>query len=260
MLWDISDMNEVLIDQKSDLGAMMPIFTEATHAPTGTLGFPKNWEKIEITDGVFAYPSGQVALQDFNFSLARDEKLGVAGPSGSGKSTLVKLLLGLYKIQKGAFRVDDTNFYEISHDDLMRHVSVVLQETELFNMSLADNITVMRPLDQKLLDKAIEISQLQEVIARLPEGINSLIGERGYMLSGGERQRLGIARAIYKNAPIMIFDEATSALDNETEKRIMEKLLSDFGKDKTFLFIAHRLSTLEYMERSITIKEGIATI
>ena len=259
MLWDISDMNEVLIDQKSDLGNMMPIFTEQTHAPTGTLAFPVDWQKLEIKDGEFAYPSGQVALQDFNFSLARDEKLGVAGASGSGKSTLVKLLLGLYKLQSGKFQVDGVNFYDISHDDLMRHVSVVLQETELFNMSLADNITVMRLLDQELLEKAIEISQLKEVIDRLPEGINALIGERGYMLSGGERQRLGIARAIYKNAPIMIFDEATSALDSETEKRIMEGLLSDFGTNKTFLFIAHRLSTLEYMERSVRIEDGMAT-
>ncbi len=256
MLWDVSDMNESLIDYKSDIGNMMPIFWEETHAPTGKAAFPKDWRKITIQGGHFAYPSGQVGMQDFDFELRRGEKLGIAGTSGSGKSSLVKILLGLYKIQKGSFGVDQTNFYDISHEDLMRHVSVVLQETELFNMSLQDNITMMRDLDPVLLERAIEVSQLREVIDKLAQGVDSLIGEKGYMLSGGERQRLGIARAIYKNAPIMILDEATSALDVETERQIMEKLLRDDAGNHTFMAIAHRQSTLDYTDRVITIEHG----
>ncbi len=256
MLWDISDMNEVIIDHKSDLGNMMPIFWEETHVPTGKDAFPANWQKIKIAGGHFAYPSGQVGMQDFDFELRRGEKLGIAGTSGSGKSSLIKILLGLYKIQQGSFTVDNVDFYRISHEDLMRHVSVVLQETELFNMSLQDNITMMRDLDPVLLEQAIEISQLRNVIDKLSQGVDSLIGEKGYMLSGGERQRLGIARAIYKNAPIMILDEATSALDIETERQIMEKLLRDYGKSRTFMVIAHRQSTLQYTDRVIMIENG----
>jgi len=117
-------------------------------------------------------------------------------------------------------------------------------------------------IDKELLDIAVEISNLDEVIGRLPEGLDAMIGEKGYMLSGGERQRLGIARAIYKNAPIIILDEATSSLDSETEGKIMEKLLGEYGKDKTFLIIAHRLGTLKYtdniavMERGKVVEEG----
>ena len=133
---------------------------------------------------------------------------------------------------------------------------MVLQETELFNLSLRDNITMMRSSNAELLNQAIEISQLGEVINKLPEGLDSRIGEKGYMLSGGERQRLGIARAIYKNAPIIILDEATSSLDSETEGRIMEKLLGDYGRDKTFLIIAHRLGTLKYTDKIAVMEEG----
>lgn len=256
MLWDISDMNENLIDYKSDVGNMMPIFEEELSAPTGTLAFPNSWNAIRISSGSFAYPSGQVGMKNFDFQLRFHEKLGVAGTSGSGKSTLIKILLGLYRIQDGSFAVDRTNFYDIAHDELMRNVSVVLQESELFNMTLKDNITMMRELDMDLLNLAIEVSQLREVIDRLPDGVDSLIGEKGYMLSGGERQRLGIARAIYKNAPIMFFDEATSSLDSETERKIMDGLFHKLGSEKTFLIVAHRLTTLRYTDRVIVVEEG----
>ena len=115
---------------------------------------------------------------------------------------------------------------------------------------------MMRNLDVGLLSKAVEISQLKEVIDKLPNGLDSLIGEKGYMLSGGERQRLGIARAIYKNAPIVILDEATSSLDSETEGRVMEKLLGEYGKEKTFLIIAHRLGTLKYTDSISVMEDG----
>ena len=209
-----------------------------------------------MKDAFFAYPSGQMGMQKLKLTLNRNEKLGIAGTSGSGKSTLVKILLGLYEIQNGSFKVGDIDFYSISHEELMKNISVVLQETELFNISLRENITGMRDLDQKLLDQAIDIAQLREVVNGLPEGLDSLIGERGYMLSGGERQRLGIARAIYKNAPIMIFDEATSSLDSETEGKILNALFAEFGKEKTFLIIAHRLATLQNTDRVMVIEEG----
>ncbi|MEK7113638.1 MAG: ABC transporter ATP-binding protein, partial [Patescibacteria group bacterium] len=176
--------------------------------------------------------------------------------SGSGKSTLAKVILGLYALKSGNFKIGEKDYYSITHNDALSHLTVVLQETELFNLSLRDNITMMRAEDTSLLEKAVEISQLKEVINKLPEGLDSMIGEKGYMLSGGERQRLGIARAIYKNAPIIILDEATSSLDSEIEGKIMEKLLGEYGEEKTFLIIAHRLGTLKYTDNIAVMEEG----
>ncbi|MFZ2150250.1 MAG: ABC transporter ATP-binding protein [Minisyncoccia bacterium] len=245
-----------LIDLKSDLGQMMPIFNQTEFVKTGKETFPKNWDKIEIKNGVMDYGSGQSGLNDFSLTLSKNTKTGVAGLSGSGKSTLAKIILGLYALRKGEFKIGNKDYYSISHNETLSNISVVLQETELFNLSLRDNITMMREEDSNLLDIAVNISELKEVIAKLPQGLDSMIGEKGYMLSGGERQRLGIARAIYKSAPIIILDEATSSLDSETEGKIMEKLLGEYGKDKTFLIIAHRLGTLKYTDNIVVMGQG----
>lgn len=252
---DLSDLHMDLIDLRSDLGNMMPIFKETEFIKTGNEKFPKDWNKIEIKNAVMDYDSGQMGLQDFNLVLKRNTKTGIAGLSGSGKSTLAKIILGLYALKSGEFKIGDKDYYSISHNETLSNLTVVLQETELFNLSLRDNITMMRGENTELLNIAVEISQLREVIDKLPDGLNSLIGEKGYMLSGGERQRLGIARAIYKNAPIIILDEATSSLDSETEGKIMAKLLGGYGKDKTFLIIAHRLGTLKYAD-NIAVMDG----
>ena len=261
-LTDISDLHADLIDLRSDLGNMMPIFRETEFIKTGNESFPKNWQKIEIKNAVMDYGSGQMGLKDFNLELTKNTKTGIAGLSGSGKSTLAKIILGLYALKSGEFKIGEKNYYSISHNETLSNITVVLQETELFNLSLRDNITMMRGENTELLNEAVQISQLSEVINKLREGLDSIIGEKGYMLSGGERQRLGIARAIYKNAPIVILDEATSSLDSETEGKIMEKLLGVYGKEKTFLIIAHRLGTLKYtdniavMERGRVVEEG----
>lgn len=245
-----------MIDHRSDLANMMPIFRETEFIKTGNDPFPKEWDKIEIKNGVMDYGSGQMGLKDFSLTLPRNSKTGVAGLSGSGKSTLAKIMLGLYSLKEGSFKIGNKDYYSISHNDAISHITVVLQETELFNLSLKENITMMRPEDPVLLERAIEISQLTNVINKLPEGVNSMIGEKGYMLSGGERQRLGIARAVYKNAPIIILDEATSSLDSETEGKIMANLLGEFGQDKTFLIIAHRLGTLKYTDNIVVMENG----
>ena len=255
-LGDFSGLHSELIDLRSDLSQMMPIFTETEFIKTGNESFPKNWDKIEIKNAFMDYGSGQTGLKDFSLTLKRNTKNGIAGLSGSGKSTLAKVILGLYALKSGSFKIGEKDYYSITHNDTLSHLTVVLQETELFNLSLRDNITMMRAENTSLLEKAVEISQLKEVINKLPEGLDSMIGEKGYMLSGGERQRLGIARAIYKNAPIIILDEATSSLDSETEGKIMEKLLGEYGKDKTFLIIAHRLGTLKYTDNIAVMEEG----
>jgi ABC-type multidrug transport system fused ATPase/permease subunit len=261
-LTDLSELHMDLIDLKSDIKNMMPIFWETEFIKTGSDPFPHSWNRIEMKNVSMDYGSGQMGLNDFNLVLGRNTKTGVAGLSGSGKSTLAKIILGLYAIKSGEFKIGNKNYYDISHNDTLSHITVVLQETELFNLSLRENITMMRGEDESLLNMAISISELGGVIDRLPEGLDAKIGEKGYMLSGGERQRLGIARAIYKNSGIIILDEATSSLDSETEGKIMEKLLGEYGKDKTFLIIAHRLGTLKYtdniavMDRGSVVEEG----
>ena len=253
---DISNLHMELIDLRSDVGNMMPIFRETEFIKRGNEMFPGNWQKIEFKNAAMDYGSGQMGLRDFSLALERNTKTGIAGLSGSGKSTLAKIILGLYALKSGEFKIGGQNYYSISHNETLSNITVVLQETELFNLSLRDNITMMRAGNDALLNQATEISQLGEVIEKLPEGLDSRIGEKGYMLSGGERQRLGIARAIYKNAPIVILDEATSSLDSETEGRIMEKLLGTYGADKTFLIIAHRLGTLKYTDKIAVMEEG----
>ncbi|MBP9711793.1 MAG: ABC transporter ATP-binding protein [Candidatus Pacebacteria bacterium] len=255
-LANVSSKHMEIIDLRSDLGNMMPIFKETELIKTGNNSFPKNWDKIEIKNAVMDYGSGQMGLKDFSLTLERGTKTGVAGLSGSGKSTLAKIILGLYALKEGKFKVGNQSYYNISHNETLNNITVVLQETELFNLSLKDNITMMRGEDIELLNQAIEISQLKEVINKLPDGLNSMVGEKGYMLSGGERQRLGIARAIYKNSPIIILDEATSSLDSETEGKVMEKLLGAYGKGKTFLIIAHRLGTLKYTDNIAVMEDG----
>ena len=259
-LGDVSDLYQDMIDFRSDLGNMMPIFRETEFIKRGNESFPKEWNRIEIKNGSMQYGSGQVGLANFSLMLKRNTKTGLAGLSGSGKSTLAKIILGLYALQSGEFKIGQgknmQNYYSIAHNETLGNITVVLQETELFNLSLRDNITMMRGENRELLEQAVAISQLKEIVDRLPQGLDSLIGEKGYMLSGGERQRLGIARAIYKNAPIVILDEATSSLDSETEGKIMEKLLGEYGQDKTFLIIAHRLGTLKYTDNIAVMEHG----
>lgn len=252
----ITEVSGNIIQLKSDLLRMMPIFLEKPNIKTGLENFPTNWKSINIVNADFNYQARHVGLNNLNLIINKNEKIGIAGESGSGKSTLVKIILGLYKLENGEFKVGDKNYYDISHEKIMKNISVVLQETELFNLSLLENITLMRKLDLNMLKLAIDISCLQDVIDKLPSGLDTLIGEKGYSLSGGERQRIGIARAIYKNAPIIIFDEATSSLDSMTEKKIIDQLFLEFGANKTFIIIAHRVSTLKNSDRVLVFEKG----
>ncbi|MFA6004902.1 MAG: ABC transporter ATP-binding protein [Patescibacteria group bacterium] len=249
-----TDVFDELIDYRSAFARMMPIFWETIPKTDGTALFPDNWNSIVVNDGVFAYPAsdpekkptakGRFALRLGNFEITRNCHLGVVGHSGSGKSTLAKILLGIYQLRSGEFTVDGLPYQNIRHDEVTRAMTIVLQDSEMFNLSLKDNITLMRSVTPELFEKAIRISQLAEVVAKLPNGLDTLIGEKGYRLSGGERQRVGIARAICKNSGIMVLDEATSSLDSKTEQLIQEGIDHELA-DKTLIVIAHRLSTLK---------------
>ncbi|HRZ95505.1 MAG TPA: ABC transporter ATP-binding protein [Candidatus Moranbacteria bacterium] len=243
-----------LIQTKAGIGQMMSVFEKKTEVKTGDENFPEVWQNIKIIGGQFLYKSDN-GLRELNFKIRKGERIGVVGKTGSGKSTLAKILLGLYPIEKGKFLIDNQNFYNINSDFVFKNISVVPQEIEMFNMSFAENITLFRKIESEIFERAIQIAQLQEVIDTLPEGPDTLIGEKGYRLSGGERQRLAIARSICQNSQILILDEATSSLDSRTEKKIYEALEENFP-DKTIIAIAHHIQTLEKTDRIYVFDQG----
>ena len=187
----------------------------------------------------------------------RGEKVGIAGESGSGKSTVARLLTGVYRVERGSIGFDGESIYGFSRGSVSQQISVVLQETELFNLSLRDNLTLLKAPGgaDAVLAKALRVAELEALIARLPEGLDTIIGEKGYRVSGGERQRIGIARALYRQPELLILDEATSALDAETEQTIHRRLLEEYH-EVTMLVIAHRLSTLAEVNRLYVLERG----
>lgn len=255
---------ERLINAKGGIARMMPIFWGDAGTHEGTQSFPSSWSQIKIRQASFAYPkkspqegdvSADFGLADLSVTIGRHQKIGVVGASGSGKSTFAKILLGLYPLSSGEFAIGPTAFDTIKRDDLTDAVALVLQESEMFNLSLKENITLMRAFDPARFETAVTTAQLMPLIAKLPEGIETLIGEKGYRLSGGERQRIGIARALYKNPQILVLDEATSSLDSKTEA-LIQKGLHESLRETTVISIAHRVSTLKDTDAIIVFSEG----
>lgn len=210
------------------------------------LGAPEV-ESIQFKEVDFSYMAeekGQKTLDKIDLTLKRGESIGLVGPTGSGKSTLVKLLLRFYDVATGEILLDGKSIREWQFHPLRRLFSYVGQEVYLFNGSVAENIGFGTPgASRGQIEEAAKKASVHEFIQSLPQGYETLIGERGQKLSGGQKQRLSLARAILKNAPIFIFDEATSAVDNETEA-VIQKSLEELTKTKTAIIIAHRLSTV----------------
>lgn len=252
---DFTDRIQLMIERKSNLGRMMSIFWGNNPLSKGKRKFPASWDGIRIRDAMFRY-GDKPAIGPLSVDIRRGEVIGIAGHSGSGKSTLIKLLLGLYHLESGELKIGEEPIAEIRHEELTSNVAVVLQETELFNFSLKENLTMMRDVPADLLERACEIACLQDLIARLPGGLDTVVGEKGYSLSGGERQRVGIARAICRNAPILLLDEATSALDSATEQRVTDGLMQEFAQGRTMIIVAHRISTLREANRIIVFDHG----
>lgn len=221
----------------------------------GKVKLPGAWSKIKIEHLSFKYAENEV-LNDISFEIKRGEKIGIVGLSGAGKSTLFKLLLKEYEDYKGLIKFDDLNLHEVSPKDYYAHTAVVLQETEVFNFSLKDNVIIGREnYSKSAFDKALEISHVKDFLHKLPQSVDTLIGEKGVKLSGGEKQRLGIARAVYKEPELLLLDEATSHLDIESEKSIQDSL-HKFFESVTAVVIAHRLTTIKEMDRIIVIEGG----
>lgn len=203
----------------------------------------------------FGYGSDMI-FRRLSLSIAPGERVGVVGRSGAGKSTLVKLLLHHYELESGYIAIDNIDISSVTQESLRSAISVVPQDPQLFHRSITENIAYGRPgATDAEVQEAARLAQAHDFISRLPEGYDSMVGERGVKLSGGERQRIAIARAILKNAPILLLDEATSALDSESEVEI-QKALKRLMQGKTVLAIAHRLSTLREMDRIIVMDRG----
>ena len=211
---------------------------------------------IEFKDVNFSY-SEQKILNNINLTIDSGKKTAFVGMSGSGKSTLINLLLRFYDHYKGTIKIDQKDIKSLSLFDLRENISLITQETLLFNESILDNIRYgnMSSNDDEIQEIA-DISGVSKFANQLPDKLNTIVGESGIKLSGGQRQRIAIARALIKDAPILIMDEATSSLDNLTEKEI-QSALDELMKDKTTIIIAHRLSTIQNADVIFTLEKGI---
>lgn len=211
---------------------------------------------ISIRNVTFGYDSYNPVLENINLEVKQGEMIGIVGHSGCGKTTLINLLMRLYDVTEGAILIDDVNIKDISQNALRSQIGVVLQETHLFSGSIRDNIRYSKPLaTNEEVIQAARLANAHDFIINLPEGYNTMVGEKGFSLSGGERQRIAIARALIHDPRILILDEATAALDTETEKLIQDAI-NKLTKGRTTFSIAHRLSTLRNADKLIVLDRG----
>jgi len=204
----------------------------------------------------FAYDPERPILHDVSFSIAPGEKVAVVGPSGAGKSTLARLLFRFYDIPQGRILINDQDISEVTQDSLRRAIGIVPQDTVLFNDTLYYNIAYARPdASRAEIEQAARLANIHGFIAGLPEGYDTVVGERGLKLSGGEKQRVAIARAVLKNPPVLVFDEATSSLDSHSEQSILDAL-HEVAEHHTTLVIAHRLSTIVDADQILVMQDG----
>jgi len=213
-------------------------------------------DKIQIKDVSFKYESEDIVLKNISFEIEKGSAVALVGSSGSGKSTLADLIPRFYDVNQGAIEIDGQDIRHVTLNSLRRLMGIVTQETILFNDTIKANIAYgQKDVDDKQVIAAATAANALEFIEELPEGLDTVIGEKGVKLSGGQRQRLAIARAIMKNPPILILDEATSALDTESE-RLVQEALGTLMTDRTVLVIAHRLSTVTNADKIIVLEKG----
>jgi ABC-type multidrug transport system fused ATPase/permease subunit len=210
---------------------------------------------LELNQVSFSYIEGEKVLENITLDIPASKVVALVGPTGVGKSTLVSLIPRFYDVVSGTIKLDGIDIREIEVEELRQNISIVLQDVFLFHGSVRDNILFGKPdaSDEEIV-KAAQVANAHEFIQKLPEGYNTIIGERGVKLSGGQRQRISIARAVLKNTPILILDEATSSVDTETEL-LIQQALERLMAGRTTIIIAHRLSTIRNADK-IVVLEG----
>ncbi|HMR73142.1 MAG TPA: ABC transporter ATP-binding protein [Candidatus Saccharibacteria bacterium] len=231
---------------------MSPSVADKAHA--GTLTVMKGVVRYDAVS--FSYNPESPVLENVSFTVDAGKKVALVGESGEGKTTLTSLLMRLYNVGAGRITIDGTDIAEVRQTSLREHIAVVFQEPALFSGTIRENIAYAKPrATEREIKKAAEAANAYDFIMNLEAGFDTEIGERGLKLSGGQKQRIAIARAILKDAPILILDEATSSLDNKAE-RLVQEALDRLMKGRTTLIIAHRLSTIAHVDTIVTLKNG----
>jgi subfamily B ATP-binding cassette protein MsbA len=211
---------------------------------------------VEFERVSFSYESGKgEALREISLQVPAGQSIAIVGRSGSGKSTLVNLLPRFYDVKSGAVRIDGHGVREYDLRSLRDQIAVVSQDVVLFNDTIRNNIAFGSQVSDEAMGRVVEAAYLAEFVRNQPAGLEAMVGDRGVLLSGGQRQRIAIARALLKDAPILILDEATSALDTEAERHI-QAALAQLVRNRTTFVIAHRLSTVEQADRIIVLDSG----
>jgi ATP-binding cassette subfamily B protein len=229
---------------------------EALPVQQGTNEFNPEHFDIEFRNVDFSYESGKQVLSNVSFKAEQGQVTALVGPSGGGKSTAAKLAARFWDIDGGKILLGGEDISKIEPETLLSRYSVVFQDVVLFNASIADNIRIgKKDASDEEVRKAAEAAQCHDFIERMPSGYDTIIGENGETLSGGERQRISIARALLKDAPIVLLDEATASIDVENETRIQAGI-SALIKNKTLLIIAHRMRTIAHADKIVVLKDG----
>jgi ATP-binding cassette, subfamily B, bacterial MsbA len=236
--------------------AILDVKPEIEDRP-GAIPLPPFRQSIEFHQVSYRYNDENLVLSDINLTVPAGEALAIVGPSGGGKTTLTNLIPRFLDLKEGAIRIDGIDIREVTIASLRQQIAIVSQQTILFNDTVRNNIAYGdQEATEEQIFAAARAAHAFDFIQTLPQGFDTVIGEGGARLSGGEKQRISIARALLKNAPILILDEATSSLDTESEREV-QKALENLMKDRTTLVIAHRLSTIKNADRILVIKDGL---
>jgi subfamily B ATP-binding cassette protein HlyB/CyaB len=251
-LWNEFQQTLLSVDR---LGDILNTPTENVNKQAITL--PKLQGEVRFENLSFKYnPDAPLVLNGFNLKVNPGESIGLVGRSGSGKSTLTKLIQRLYIASQGAMYVDGVDIRHMNPSWLRHNIGVVLQDNYLFSGSIKENIEYSMPgVPVERIIEAAKIAGADEFVSEMPEGYDTLVGERGSSLSGGQKQRIAIARALLSNPKILIFDEATSALDYESEK-IIQNNMQNIKKGRTMFIVAHRLSTVKDCDKIVVMDKG----
>ncbi len=258
ILWNLGRSMTKAVKALTDMQEIVDIFDTVPDIldPESPEELKIKYGKVSFTNVDFAYKNGLDVINNFSLEITPGEHIGLVGHSGAGKSTITKLLLRFADAQNGDITIDGQNIKNITQDDLRSAISYVPQEPILFHRTIKENISYSKPnaTDEEIISVA-KSAFAHDFIVKLPNGYDTLVGERGVKLSGGERQRVAIARAMLKDAPVLVLDEATSSLDSVSEDYIQRAFVK-LMKNKTTIVIAHRLSTIQKMDRIVVIEDG----